>query len=170
MKNLIFLLISILANHFAFAELNLGNVVIGDNQQALKNKIHSKFECKVNESDKKKDTCRINYCNSIEDKKCMLWSEKELNFLRIYAATNSNKLEKMIIDLDYLNIKAQELLKIIEVLEKKLGKSDECPLRNFLTDSKAIKGIETCVWKNKEEIVLLYIDDARLKLKLEKNY
>jgi len=151
-----------------FAEPNLADAKIGDNIDSLKKTIHPKFECKTSDSNKSTDICRITYCNSFEDKKCSLWGEKDLSYVRIYSSLNANKLEKMIIDLDYLNIKPQEYLKIIDILEKKLGKSDECLGREFFKDPKAVKGIITCNWKGKSANLELYVDDARLKLKLEK--
>ena len=149
------------------AGLNLGGIELGSSLEQIQKQFPDKFECKTAEGSTSKSICKLPHC-SFEDPKCNLWGAKSLSMIRVYAAIDNKKLSKMIVDLDYLTMSAREAKNVLSALEKNLGKAQDCPLQKFLEDPKATHGDESCNWKSGGVELLLYTDDGRMKLKLEK--
>ncbi len=169
MKKILFFSLSLLFSQLIFADPNIGGVKMGASTEELIKNLHPKFECKLNEAGSTKETCRISYCNNMEDKKCNLWGHSALGIVRVYAALENKQLYKMIVDLDYLNMRPDQAIKVLEGIDKNVGASTTCPLKDFIKDQKATNPNIHCEWKSKADTLSLYVDEGRMKLKLEKN-
>jgi|GEM_PF-3821109 len=151
----------------AAPSLNLGGVGLGDAPAKIKSVFPAGIECKPAEGNAKKEICRLPYCG-VEDSKCLLWGVKALPLLRIYSVFEDKKLSKMVVDLDYHSMTSREVKSVLDGLEKNLGSPKSCPIRDFLNDAKATHLDASCEWSVGGGTLLLYSDDGRMKLKLEK--
>ncbi len=174
-KFIMFIAILFISANTSFAEkgLNVSGISIGTDYASLVSSFpkakdgKTLFNCMKSDTDSNKETCRISYCPS-DNSKCKLWGVKSLAVLKVSSNLENKKVTRFQAQLDYDTFKAEEVKKILNALEKNLGTSTKCPIKNFLDDLEKKRSEFYCEWKSNGNEVVLELDDGHPAVTLRK--
>jgi len=123
------------------------------------------LSCKAADSKPGAETCWLNNCQW-EDPKCKLWGAKSLMIAKATVSLTNKKVTRFKARLDS-ELKNQDVRKIIEALEAKLGVSTNCPIKAYVNDQEKKRPEFYCEWKSKDNMIVLESDDNQPVLVLK---
>lgn len=150
-------------------DLNLSRLKLGTTVKDLKSFFPTEFICKPGDIDKSEDFCQLENCG-VTDRKCKLWGNQALAFVKSSAHYQKKKLMKIEVDLDYSELQPKDARNILSGLMKELGLPTECPLQSTLEDPEKKKMDFQCIWKRKGAKIELEWDAGRPIVTLEVNH